>query len=135
MNIPPQSPGKGAAPGHRQSRDDQSVKPQRRKGRDDLLVAADLNAQQKQKSPDQNSHHFRRPTAVSLPEKPSDGDAAQHKQNYRKHIPERSCPILGVPKAENFKPPNYSSREFTSKIRSRQKSPHSGESPNLPRGA
>ena len=86
MNIPPQSPGQGAASGHRKGCDDQSVESQRRQRRDDLLVAADLNAQQEEKKPDQNRRQFRRPGAASLPKKPTGGDSRQHKQNYRKHI-------------------------------------------------
>lgn len=76
MNIPPQHPGKGAASDRGQRCDDQSVKSQRREGRDDRLVPSDLNAKKEQKSPDQNRRQLRRPGAAAVPQKPPDRDSA-----------------------------------------------------------
>ena len=86
LYISPQQPGTDAAAKNTCHRDCQGIQSEDRKRRDNLRIAADFYAEQEQKQPDQYRNGLGRPRTVTLSQKRSDDDTAQHETYDSKHI-------------------------------------------------
>ena len=96
LYISPQQPCTDAAAENTCHRDCQGIQSEDRKSRDNFLVAAYLYAEQEQKQPNQYCNGLGRPRTVTLSQKRTDDDTAQHETYDSKHIPINYYPILNV---------------------------------------
>lgn len=100
LYISPQQPCADAAAENTCHRDCQGIQSEDRKSSDNLRIAAYLYAEQEQKQPDQYRNGLGRPRTVTLSQKRSDDDTAQHETYDSKHIPINYYPILNVIKPD-----------------------------------
>ena len=96
LYISPQQPCADAAAENTCHRDCQGIQSEDRKSSDNLRIAAYLYAEQEQKQPNQYRNGLGRPRTVTLSQKRTDDDTAQHETYDSKHIPTNYYPILNV---------------------------------------
>lgn len=96
LDILPQQPCADAAAYSTCHRDCQGIQSEDRKSRDNLRIAAYLYAEQEQKQPNQYCYGLGCPRTVTLSQKRTDDDTAQHETYDSKHIPTNYYPILNV---------------------------------------